>query len=205
MRSGSAVTHVPPGEVDDEDLPSVAAQPATRLSSALSTPPTRARSSARVWVAVAVLTLLAGGAGLAVGARRAVLATPIAAATQADGGDSRSPTVTLHIETRPDGAMAKVAGVDRGTTPLDLPVAYGTTPISLELSRAGFAPLVQTVVPDEDQRLVLALAPEPPSTPSARPGPTARAPARPPVVAPPPVAPTPAPPPQPSARFRKFE
>ena len=221
MRSGSEVTHVPAGEVDDDDLPSVVgARPPERLSPTPTAPPkVRAGPARRRRLAVlAVLAVLSGGAALAFG-RRAVLARSAeanaapTAATRATtpAAASSSNIVTLHIETRPDGALAKVAGVERGTTPLELPVAYGTTPITLELRRAGFAPVVQTIVPDEDQRMFVALAPAP--SPSgaggvervvvrnAGTGSGGRAPAR---IAPPVIAAS-APPPQPTARFRKFE
>ncbi len=210
MRTGAEVTYVPPAEVDDEDLPGVASPTLVRPASATSTPPVaRAapRGKRRV-AAVAALALLVGGVALAYGGR-ARPAPPLAAPALA--APSLANTVMLHIETRPDGALAVLAGVDRGTTPLELAVAQGTTPLSLELRRAGFAPLVQAIVPDADQRLFLALAPEPApiaaraSERSVAPGGRASG-ARGPGRAAGPSAATPAPSSSlPTARFRKFE
>jgi hypothetical protein len=67
--------------------------------------------------------------------------------------------VLVHIESRPPGAHVLTDGNDQGLTPLDLRLARGTVPLAIELRSPGFASTSQTVVPDADQKLLLALQP----------------------------------------------
>jgi hypothetical protein len=65
--------------------------------------------------------------------------------------------VLIHIETTPPSARVFLDGKDQGPTPLDLNVTRGQAGVPLDIRKAGFATVVQTVVPDMDQRLVLTL------------------------------------------------
>jgi hypothetical protein len=65
----------------------------------------------------------------------------------------------VHVESRPPGARVLTEGVERGVTPLDLHLPRAAAPVVVELRSAGFAPTSQTVVPDTDQKLLLALQP----------------------------------------------
>lgn len=70
---------------------------------------------------------------------------------------ARAGEVTIRVESAPEGATVSVGGEARGSTPLDLRVARGTSPLSLQLSRDGYRPVSEEVVPDVDQRLRLSL------------------------------------------------
>jgi PEGA domain len=75
------------------------------------------------------------------------------------------------VETQPAGARVLLDGRDRGVTPLDVKLPRSASSLPLELRRSGYAPLLQTVVPDSDQRLLLSLHPRPgvaPTTAGAR-------------------------------------
>lgn len=64
---------------------------------------------------------------------------------------------TLHIETVPSQASIFVAGAKKGSSPLELQVARGAEPITIEIRHAGYATLKERVVPDMNQRLKLTL------------------------------------------------
>jgi eukaryotic-like serine/threonine-protein kinase len=122
---------------------------------------------------------------------------------------SGSPSaVVVHVDTKPSGARVVVAGEDRGETPLDLHVTRGAAPMSVEVRRQGYVTIAQTVTPDADQKVLIALTPVPNrGRPAARP---TKQPASPPTTtttaAPPPtVRPAPAPAASPTASFHRFD
>lgn len=98
-----------------------------------------------------------------VGADGARLASPEAGsnerrAPEASDTSAKSPHVILDIESEPAGALVVVAGISRGKTPLRLELPRGEGPVELVLVREGFGRIVRPVIPDADQRLVVALA-----------------------------------------------
>jgi serine/threonine-protein kinase len=113
--------------------------------------------------------------------------------------------IIVHVDTKPSGARVVVAGEDRGETPLDLHVARGAAPMSVEVRRQGYVTIAQTVTPDADQKVLIALTPVPNrGRPAARP-PTKQS-SSPPastVAAPAPTPPGPAP--GPTGSFRRFD
>jgi serine/threonine-protein kinase len=98
------------------------------------------------------------------------------APTSADVASAKaSEQTTVHIETTPDKSTVVVAGTPRGQTPLDLRLPRSATPVDVELRHAGYQTLKESIVPDMDQKLRLALVPVPPqvraTAPSASAGP----------------------------------
>jgi serine/threonine-protein kinase len=63
----------------------------------------------------------------------------------------------LHIETIPSGSTVTVDGVKQGTSPVDVHVPKGSTPITIELRHHNYYTLRENVVPDMNQRLKLTL------------------------------------------------
>src|SRR5439155_1110366 len=62
--------------------------------------------------------------------------------------------VVVRIETTPSGARVLVQGEERGMSPTELHLDRSAGPVAIELQRAGFLTLTQTVLPDADQRLL---------------------------------------------------
>jgi eukaryotic-like serine/threonine-protein kinase len=117
-----------------------------------------------------------------------------------------SPTeVVVHVDTKPAGARVVVAGEDRGESPIDLRLARGAAPVSVEVRRQGYVTIAQSVTPDADQKVLIALTPVPnrgrpaarPSSPKTSSPPSATA-----APAAPPTAP---PTPSPTSSFRRFD
>ncbi|CAN5924432.1 hypothetical protein BH11MYX4_BH11MYX4_51840 [soil metagenome] len=163
LADGDALAQIPAGEVDDDvAVPGVPDAPAPR--------PASSARGRRLWpallvAALVVIALSFGGARLALrAAPRADAApgassvVPVASEMPASSAVGQS-EVVVHVESLPPGARVLADGAERGTTPVDLRLARGATPVALELRRAGFAPTLQTVVPDADQKLVLSLLP----------------------------------------------
>ncbi len=208
VRAGSALTHVPRGEVDlSVDIPlltnsdrghatgtTVSRWEKLAEGSAEKTRRTRRR------LAIGVSALAVLGA-LAVGATRmrpwAAASKPPANATadppapppSAPAETASAPPaatssaapdeVVIHVESTPSGADVLVAGTDRGVTPIEVRLPRGAGPVSLELHHSGFTTLTQSLVPDGDQRILVALtsiggprrAPRLPTRSSATPAP----------------------------------
>jgi hypothetical protein len=69
--------------------------------------------------------------------------------------------VTVKIDSDPEGAeITGDGGKLLGVTPTVLAVIRSTRPLSFEVSKAGYAPARQTVVPDREVSAVLTLRPE---------------------------------------------
>jgi serine/threonine-protein kinase len=167
---GADITHVPPGEADEGvEIPNVPTE-------VMAGPPTEVRRYRRsVW-----LVGLGAGLVLAVGAAAAFLAAPRAPSTLVFVSPRIAALpalseVTVRIETTPPGARVVVAGHEHGDTPYDLRLARGTREVKIELRRAGYVPLGQSVIPDKDQKLVLTMQATPRMKPVAKPKPTATA------------------------------
>ena len=172
--SGEAIAQVPPTEVD-EPVPVAAA-------------PSGARSPLR---AVLLFALVTAGVVFVVAATRGreagpppsspSSAPPPPTVTSAEPAPpiEPSPLVLVHVESQPTGARVSVDGKDSGETPLDLRLPRGATSVRLDLHKKGYESATQTVVPDADQKLLLALARPPqgrPAPPPPRPSTTASAP-----------------------------
>jgi serine/threonine-protein kinase len=78
-------------------------------------------------------------------------------------------TVVIHIETLPEGVLVTTAGVERGTTPLDLRLDRGSAPVELVLEHPGYVRHTESVTPDVEQRLRLTLVRERDRRPDMRP------------------------------------
>lgn len=178
VRTGDA-THVPAAETDGSvDIPVVTVEEGSVLRSTtdVTGPSLEPRRPMRLGVPLAIgavaLAVLgvawmrrtgagADGAALPVAAPEPTISAPVVTPT------ATAPTVVptdeaaqvlLHVETTPPGARVLVDGDERGVTPADVRLSRGSTAVRLELRRDGFATLVQSVVPDVDQRLVLTLS-----------------------------------------------
>ena len=169
VRDGDPVAHMPEGEVEE-----VVRVPMADAGAELGAPVSvKAASSARLlWLgaAIGLLVVVTAAIGLGIRARGTTTrtetppteATTRSEATAASASASSSvsdATVLVHVESRPPGAHVLRGGADQGMTPLDLRLRKGGAAIDIELRATGFAPLVQSVVPDADQKLVLALQP----------------------------------------------
>lgn len=86
-----------------------------------------------------------------------IAATPSAATSASATSVAPSASVVVHVETSPSGSHVLVNGVDRGTTPADVSLARDTKKVTLDLRKDGFRPISQSIVPNEDQKLVLTL------------------------------------------------
>ncbi len=117
----------------------------------------RSRQSAKAATASAAAT--SAEAALVPGSRPGSGTTAATAGGAGGAPGALEASIVVHVESRPAGAHVMRGGADQGVTPLDLRVPRDGAPIELELRAAGFAPLVQSVVPDSDQKLVLALQP----------------------------------------------
>jgi serine/threonine protein kinase len=168
VRGGSVPTAMPAAELDEEiDLPSAAEDPSTiYTASDVKTPP---RSSRRgLWLAAVLAVAGLGGVAFWFGSRSrepapsapVVAAVPSPSAVAAPLESSRpSDEIKLRIETNPPGARVLVGGKDEGATPLDLSLAKSDQALELTLTRPGFTPRKESVVPNVSQRLVLPLTP----------------------------------------------
>jgi eukaryotic-like serine/threonine-protein kinase len=187
VRAGTDFGSLPAAEVDESiDVPQVSQLSASRP---LSNEPTRsdvvARKS-RWWIPVLLLLLLAGGGGAGwwwwqqlqedEAAIAAIAPTPSPAPTQ-DRAPAPTPSpapapppaveipspptdVVLAVETDPAGATVLLDGKVIGTSPLDLKLPRGTGKVHVEIRHANYETLVRDLVPDKDQRVVVALAKE---------------------------------------------
>jgi len=68
--------------------------------------------------------------------------------------------IVLAIETDPAGATVLFDGKVMGTSPVDLKFPRRTSKLHVEIRHLGYEPLVRDLVPDKDQRVVVALAKE---------------------------------------------
>lgn len=177
VRGGSLPTAIPAAELDEEiDLPSAAEDPSTiyTASDVKSPVPRSPRRVVFIGVGLAVLGIGSGAVWFvshpkmesSAPERPAVVAVAPAASTAAPAPKD---TVTLRIETTPSVARVLVDGKDRGPTPLDLSLPKSDTPVEVTLTRAGFAPRKESVVPNVSQRLVLPLTPSRTEKPKAAP------------------------------------
>ena len=171
VREGRELPRLPAGEVDEPiRVPEISSPPAapTPASGAPAPPATSPRA---LGIALSVVTSLLVVAVAAIVATRRPESPPAERLAEAptpvpipDPGLATTPTtiptsVLIHVESRPPGAHLLADGSDRGVTPLDLHVPRGTAPLVLELRSPGFAPTTQPVIPDADQKLLLALQP----------------------------------------------
>jgi serine/threonine protein kinase len=68
-------------------------------------------------------------------------------------------TVTLAVESNPPGAEVSIDGKQVGSTPFSTDLARTDEALTLTVSRRGFRPLTERMVPDADQKLILRLQP----------------------------------------------
>jgi serine/threonine-protein kinase len=126
--------------------------------------PQRAKkSSAPLWIGIGVVAVLGVAGALALnvrGDKQHTVAQPVVApATAGPEVKAPSPQVVLSISSEPNGAQVYLADEPKGVTPLDLKVKRGEQRMPLKLTKDGFEPYTQMVVPDTDQMLSWALRP----------------------------------------------
>lgn len=180
LRSGSKVTHVPQGEIDEGvELDRIPITLATQVevSSDVSTP-AAAPSASRAWPVYA-----RWGAFVALGVGAAASLSRFSPKHIADTGprpEEPTPVVAsplpsavavpmyaaLRVESRPSGAGVFVDGESRGTTPLDTRLTRGDAAVALELRHPGYVTQSQALTPDRDQSLIVDLAPRVASPPA---------------------------------------
>jgi serine/threonine-protein kinase len=167
VSAGSEIVHIPAPEVDiSVELP-------TAFSPSQVGAPTPVPASARahragLWALVALgalagaaftLALLSAGGDVGEHASAAPPSPVAAAAPTAPAAPppvvapQPSPTVALRVESTPPGALVRVAGEDRGRTPLVVELDRAMTPLDVEVVEAGFVDYLTTFVPDEDGRI----------------------------------------------------
>ncbi|MCA9599422.1 MAG: serine/threonine protein kinase [Myxococcales bacterium] len=177
---GSAPTKIPVAEADEDvDLPSVVEDLSTIHTStdvAASTP----KPAPRRFLAPLVAAALAAGVAVFVVGRQVSnapapepavsLPAPVASAPPPPAASSAAPaeaaTVVLRIETTPSGARVSIPGSPPTTTPAELAVPKSGEAITIELTRPGYSPRKEQVVPNMSQRLVLPLTPLPRTGPA---------------------------------------
>jgi hypothetical protein len=164
------------------------------------------RGSARSWAAAAVVAAVTAGAfaltrrQLDTGPDRGAgspmpgvppssdTARPASASTmEPTRGEAVPSRVRVRLETTPPGARITIDGHDHGVTPEDLELVRSDASVTVVLTRDGFHPVTERLVPATDQRLVLPLRPVERATRPRAPAPTA------PPTTPPSAAPTPSP------------
>jgi serine/threonine-protein kinase len=126
-------------------------------------PPRRSKSSAPIWIGLGVVAVLGVAGALALnvrGDKQANVVQPVVApVTPAPEVKPPSLQVVLSISSEPNGAQVFLADEPKGVTPLDLKVKRGEQRMPLRLTKDGFEPYTQMVVPDTDQMLSWALRP----------------------------------------------
>nr|MDQ3033576.1 PEGA domain-containing protein [Myxococcota bacterium] len=99
---------------------------------------------------------------------------PAAATTRSDAAPRELPAaaapaaptlVTIEVETVPPGAWVEIEGLEPVRTPASLALQRSTDRRQLTLTLDGYAPRIESVVPDESRHLELVLA-ELPSAPA---------------------------------------
>ena len=180
VREGGDLGELLKAEVDEGvDVPMVSHASATPLSAVR--PPTAAletrpgklpKKTDGRWLVIAVLAFAIAAGGI-IGyflrhkPRAKVASAPVAAPVPADAAPAppHDEEVTISIDTTPPGSQISIGGEVRGVTPLDVHVKRGGDPLKVELRAAGYQPQVQDIVPDKDQKLVVALLPTLPTPP----------------------------------------
>jgi serine/threonine-protein kinase len=125
-------------------------------------PPRAKNSSAPVWIGVGVVAVLGVAGALAFNLRSekpTVTQPVVATSVAAPEVKPPSPTVVLSISSEPNGAQVFLADEPKGVTPLDLKVKRGEQRMPLRITKDGFEPYTQMVVPDIDQTMSWALRP----------------------------------------------
>jgi serine/threonine-protein kinase len=177
VRLGTAVTHLPSAESDSTiDIP-VADEGSVIRSTAdvVTAPAPPSRRGVALPVAIAALGVAVLALAWREGSRSTVAppSDPVASSESRPASAPPSATdapavqpvedarteVVIHVETTPPGARVRIAGRESGPTPTDVRVPRGRDALEIEIAREGHAPLVQTLVPDMDQKLVLSLVP----------------------------------------------
>lgn len=163
-RLGADITSPPTAEADcDVEVPRV--DEGTQFASMAFLPVQRPRKSR--WRST-TLAMLIGGALVTVGALggwvwwhpRAMLASlplPEIATEEASAPTSQPNEVTLHVTAAPAGSVY-VDGRSFGETPVLVPLRRSSS-VKLTVSRPGYQTYEQTILADEDQRLVITLTP----------------------------------------------
>jgi eukaryotic-like serine/threonine-protein kinase len=169
IAQGSTVTTVPIAEVD-ENVELQLAGPTRDEASAhfLTSERTGARRfPRRAWLlgATAAGAIVIGSTALlTTGDSRSADALGVARTSSTSAANTFVPAlpqrVTITISSEPAGARVTIAGTDRGSTPLTVALDSSTAPVKIELLREEFRPVVETIVPDRDQRVRVLLVRE---------------------------------------------
>jgi len=171
VSAGEGLSHVPSGETDENvDVP-VAPEAATIVE----TDPRLAKADAKRWRTIALAVGAAATIGLALIIGIVVFVRSSSPSASADNNTlapvPSPPTLVIkpdaasaeeifvHVESKPSAARVVVAGQDRGETPIDLLVARGQEPLTIEFRRQGYVTATQQIIPDSDQKVLVGLTP----------------------------------------------
>jgi serine/threonine-protein kinase len=155
-----AETRPLPALLEHQTPPTAQPQPAPQV------PPERSRARLVAGLVLAFVVVGAGGAILASllvdrdrGPREPeviVKMTPVAPATP-PAPPAIAPDVVISVVTTPPGARVYVDGVERGRTPIDLPVPRGPGTARVEMRKTGYETASEELVRDRDQQIRVAL------------------------------------------------
>jgi len=190
VRAGTDVGELPAAEVDENvELPQV--EPRATESRLTEKPVTHTAvaHSGRGWLVLLVLVLFAGAGGAAFWwySQQEPLASassepaqpvvtmhpaepppaPAAAPATADAPAVTVPSITVHIESIPNGAALFIDGKKRGVTPYDLVLDHAQR-VALRLELEGHADVTQQLALDHEQHLLIPLPELPRTEPTKR-------------------------------------
>jgi eukaryotic-like serine/threonine-protein kinase len=168
----AALERIPVAEADAHvELPAVPRETRVELR-VEALPPATSPSAAlrrRAGLAVAAATAVVVGIGWALWFANRAPATvaafaPAPAAEPEPTAGAPSParqrgTVRLAVDSIPQGAEVSIGGKQVANTPWSIDLARTGEALTLVVSRGGFLPITERVVPDTDQKLVLHLQP----------------------------------------------
>jgi serine/threonine-protein kinase len=161
---GERLTHFPPTVADREiEIPEI--DDGARAGTGTPIAPRR-----RGLLAIAIAVSAAAAIGVAVGVVAIATDDPAQASVEIQRPilpvvqQAAPETVTIAIESVPPGASVRLASdeAQRGVTPFALTLPRGRAPVVVVLSRDGYEPLEETIVPDVEQRVRLPLVREQP-------------------------------------------
>ncbi len=215
---GSEVTRVPPGEDSmrsgdspgaprREDVPTLTAPSeavtGTNAPMLHSGPaPSRPERKRVGYYVAGGLAIVALGLGVPLALR----APSGSDATASSAPAAPSEPIVVHVSSSPPGAEVWIAGVQRGSTPVEVSLPRGTSSLTLELRKPGYETATDTVTADRDQRFSLTLREQAPPAASATAAVSASAPAREPAVTRRPAPPAKPPPTsKPTDGFHRFD
>ncbi len=173
---GLTPSHVPAGDIAEEDLPTVDGQARNAIRAGQAQRTLRRRSA---WAALAVFAVVVVGFGVAalllVYDRSRSQEHPRAELREASERAVSPPAeslvvpVAITVDSDPSGALLSVDGVARGTTPTTLRFEHPGEPAELRLVHEGYLPLIEQIRTDVNQQVRLSLSAAPDEEPEVAP------------------------------------